>query len=62
MDLSVFGNLDDAITLCGFSFLKEPPNRVFVLLIAGHITKQNFGVRIGFMAAGLVVGIVSRFI
>jgi len=45
-----------------FPFSKSRLIVFFVLLIAGHITKQNFGVRIGFMAAGLVAGIISRFI
>jgi hypothetical protein len=44
-----------------FPFSKSRLIVFFVLLIAGHITKQNFGVRIGFMAAGLVAGIISRF-
>ena len=43
-----------------FSFSKSRLIFVIVLLIVGHINKQNFGVRIGFMAAGFVGGIINR--
>ena len=45
-----------------FPFSKGRLILFFILLIVGHINRHNFGVRIGFMAAGLVIGIVSRLI
>jgi hypothetical protein len=45
-----------------FPFSKGRLILVIVLLIAGHINKQNFGVRIGFMAAGLITGVIYRVI
>jgi len=43
-----------------FSFSKSRLIFVIILLIVGHINKQNFGVRIGFMASGLIAGIIIR--
>lgn len=45
-----------------FPFSKGRIILVIVLLIAGHINKENFGVRIGFMAAGLITGVIYRVI
>ncbi len=43
-----------------FSFSKSRLIFVIILLIVGHINKQNFGVRIGFMASGLIAGMIIR--
>jgi hypothetical protein len=43
-----------------FPFSKGRLISVIILLIAGHINKNNFGVRVGFMVAGLLIGIISR--
>ncbi len=43
-----------------FPFSKSRLIFVIILLIVGHINKQNFGVRIGFMASGLIAGIINR--
>ena len=43
-----------------FPFSKSRLIFVIILVIVGHINKQNFGVRIGFMASGLIAGIINR--
>jgi hypothetical protein len=45
-----------------FPFSKSRLIMVIILLIVGHINKHNFGVRIGFMGAGLILGIIYKFI
>lgn len=45
-----------------FPFSKGRLILFFILLIVGHINRHNFGVRIGFMAAGVIIGIISRLI
>ena len=35
---------------------------VIILLILGHINKCKFGVRVGFMAFGLIIGLVNRIV
>lgn len=45
-----------------FPFSKSRLIFSIILLIVGHINRQNFGVRIGFMAAGLIAGIISKVI
>lgn len=43
-----------------FPFSKGGLILVIILLVVGHINKNNFGVRLGFMAAALLIGIISR--
>jgi len=43
-----------------FPFSKGRSIFLIILLIVGHINKHNLGVRIGFMAAGLLIGIIIR--
>ena len=35
---------------------------IIVLLIVGHINKHKFGVRIGFMIGGFIIGIIIRIL
>jgi len=43
-----------------FPFSKNRSILLITLLIVGHITKHNLGVRIGFMAAGFLIGVIIR--
>lgn len=45
-----------------FPFSKLRLILVFLLFILGLFNKHMFGVRIGFMVAGLLIGIISRLI
>ena len=45
-----------------FPFSKSRLIIIGTLLIVGHINKHKFGVRIGFMVAGLIVGIIIRLL
>ena len=45
-----------------FPFSKSRLIIIGILLIIGHINKHNFGVRIGFMIAGLIIGLIIRLL
>ena len=42
MDISIFGDLDDTITLCGFPFFKGPFNPVLHLTDSGAYQQAQF--------------------
>lgn len=45
-----------------FPFSKSRLIFIGILLIAGFISKHNFGVRVGFMIAGLIFGVIIRLL
>ena len=45
-----------------FPFSKSRLIIIGILLIIGHINKHNFGVRVGFMIAGLIFGVIVRLL